>query len=143
MKKTRDLKKYLEEIIKPNQKVNPLFRFLGLTIEQLSPEKTVMRLLVKNGFLQGAGAVAGGLLATIADEAMAHVALANLDNGQSTATIELNIRYLRPIKSGEIIAIAEIVKKGRNIITATSEIRDEKDSLLACAGASFMVLNKK
>jgi uncharacterized protein (TIGR00369 family) len=139
----RDLKKYLKEIIKPNQKVNPLFRFLGFSIERLSPEKTVMRSLIKNGFLQGAGAVAGGILATIADEAMAHVVLANLNNGQSTATIELNIRYLRPIKSGEIIAIAEIVKKGRNIITATSEVRDGNDSLLACAGASFMVINKK
>lgn len=137
------MKKYLKDVTKPNQTVNPLFQFLGITIEQLSPEKTVMRLLVKNEFLQGAGVVAGGLLATIADEVMAHVVLANLDNGQSTATIELNIRYLRPIKFGEIIAIAEIVKKGRSIITVTSEVRDEKDSLLACAGASFMVIDNK
>lgn len=131
---------YLDKVKEINQTVNPLFQYLGIIVEQLSPEKTVLRLPIKHEFCQGAGVVAGGMLATVADEAMAHAVLANLNEDQSTATIEMNIRYLRPIKEGEIIAIARVIKKGRRIITVTAEVQDEKNSLLAYAGASFMVI---
>ncbi len=134
------MKNYLKNVIKPNQIVNPLFQYLGVIVERISPENTTLRLPIKEGFIQGAGVVAGGILATIADEAMAHVVLANLKEGESTATIEMNMRYLRPIEEGEINAVARIIKKGRQIITVTAEVRDAKNSLLAYAGASFMVI---
>jgi uncharacterized protein (TIGR00369 family) len=126
-----------------NQTVNPLFNYLGIIVEHISPEKAILRLPFKHEFIQGAGVVAGGIFATIADETMAHVVLANLNEGQSTATIEMNLRYLRPIKEGEIRAVAKIIKKGRQIITVTADIRDEENSLLAYAGASFIVVKVK
>jgi len=137
------MKNYLNKVRESNQTVNPLFRYLGVIVEQVSPEHTVLRLPLRHEFNQGAGVVAGGILATIADEAMAHAVLANLDEGQSTATIEINMRYLRPVKEGEITAVARIVKKGRSVITVAAEIRDEKNSLIAVAGASFIVVKMK
>ena len=134
------MKNYLNEVRKSNQTVNPLFQYLGIIVEHISPENAVLRLPIKHEFFQGAGVVDGGILATIADEAMAHAVLANLDEGQSTATIEMNIRYLRPMKEGEICANARIIKKGRRIITVAAEVFDGKNSLLAYAGASFIVI---
>ena len=60
----------------------------------------VLRLACKPEFVQGAGAVAGGVVAALADEAMAHVVLANLAEGQKTATIEMTVRYFRPVLTG-------------------------------------------
>jgi uncharacterized protein (TIGR00369 family) len=137
------MKNYLQEIKESDQTVNPLFKYLGIVVEQISPENTVLRLPLNHEFRQGAGVVAGGILATIADEAMAHAVLANLDEGQSTATVEMNMRYLRPVKDGEISAVARITRKGRQIITVDAEVRDGKKSLLATAGASFIVMNMK
>ncbi|MEM2982976.1 MAG: PaaI family thioesterase, partial [Candidatus Bathyarchaeia archaeon] len=71
---------------------------------------------------------------------MAHVVLANLDEGESTTTIEMNMRYLRSIKEGEIYTVARIVRKGRHIVTAEADILDGENRLLAKAGASFMIL---
>jgi uncharacterized protein (TIGR00369 family) len=122
---------------------NPLFQYLGIIAEHISPKKVILRLPIKYEFNQDAGVVAGGILATIADEAMAHVVLANLNETQSTATIEMNIRYLHSIKKGEIIAVARIIKKGRKIITVTADVSDEKKSLLAQAGASFIIIESK
>jgi uncharacterized protein (TIGR00369 family) len=135
-----EVKGYLDKVRELNQTVNPLFQYLGVIVESISAESTVLRLPLKHEFIQGAGVIAGGILASIADEAMAHVVLANLNEEQTTATIEMNIRYLRPIKEGEISAIARIIKKGRKIITATAEVQDEEKSLLAYAGASFMII---
>ncbi len=137
------MKSYLDKVRELNQTVNPLFNYLGVIVEHLSPEKAVLRLPLRREFTQGTGVVAGGIFATIADEAMAHVVLANLDEGQSTATIEMNLRFLRQIKEGEIRAVARIIKRGRRIITVAADIRDEENSLLANTGASFIVVEMK
>lgn len=137
------MKNYLIKVREVDQTVNPLFQFLGVIVEQISPEKSVLRLPLKYEFRQGADITAGGILATLADEAMAHVVLANLDEGQTTTTVEMNMRYLRSIKEGEIRAVAKVIKKGRQIISVAAEIRDEQKSLIAYGGASFMVLQMK
>jgi len=137
------MKKHLNKVKGSSRTDNPLFQYLGIIVDHISSEKTIMRLPVKHEFNQDAGVVAGGILATIADEAMAHVVLANLSENQSTATIEMNIRYLRSIKEGEIRAEGWIIKKGRRIITVAAEVRDEKNFLLAHAGASFIIIESK
>jgi uncharacterized protein (TIGR00369 family) len=137
------MKNHLNKVNKSSWTDNPLFQYLGIIPEHISAEKAILRLPIKYEFNQDAGVVAGGILATIADEAMAHVVLANLKEDQSTATIEMNIRYLRSIKEGEINAEGRIIKKGRRIITVAAEVRDGKNSLLANAGASFIIIESK
>ncbi len=134
---------YLKKVQLPAQSVNPLFACLGVIVEQISPERVVMRLPFRHDFIQGGGMIAGGIIATLADEAMAHAALANLNPGETTATIEMNIRYLKGCASGYISAIATPVKKGRRVITLQAEIFDEGMQAVAQAGASFMILKKK
>ncbi|MGQ9542476.1 MAG: PaaI family thioesterase [Candidatus Bathyarchaeia archaeon] len=136
-----EVKGYLSKVRVPGQRVNPLFNYLGVIVEEVTSERATLRLPVKHEFIQGAGIVAGGILATIADEAMAHVVLANLEDGQSTTTIEMNIRYLRPVVEGEVSAVARVIRRGRQIITAGAEVLDDKSRLLATAGASFMIIN--
>jgi len=82
-------------------------------------------------------------MATLADEAMAHVVLANLNAGETTATIEMNMRYLKGAARGDIAAEAVIIKRGRRVITVQADILNESRQLLAQAGASFMVIEKK
>lgn len=133
---------YLKHVQEKGQQVNPLFSFLGAVVELISREKVVLRLPFQHSFIQGAGAIAGGIMATLADEAMAHLVLANLNTGETTATIEMNIRYLKGATRGEMAAEAIVIKKGRRIMTVAADILNEKGAILAQAGASFMI-NKK
>ena len=137
------MQEYLKKVQLPGQSVNPLFACLGVIVEQISPERVVMRLPFRPDFIQGGGMIAGGIIATLADEAMAHAALANLNPGETTATIEMNIRYLKGCASGEIAATAALVKKGRRVMTLQAEIVDAHQKTVALAGASFMILDKK
>jgi uncharacterized protein (TIGR00369 family) len=137
------LKTYLKKVQQPGQNVNPLFAYMGVVVEKLSPESVVLRLPFRPDFIQGGGMIAGGIIATLADEAMAHAALINLNPGETTATIEMNIRYLKGCASGEITATASLIKKGRRVITLQAEIINENNQSVALAGASFMVLDKK
>ena len=134
---------YFKKLQEEGQTVNPLFKFLGLSIELISKEKVIMRLPFRHDFIQGAGMIAGGMMAALADESMAHVVLVNLNVGENTATIEMNIRYLKATAKGEIIAEAVLIKKGKRVVTVQADILDDKHQLLAQAGASFMVIEKK
>ena len=134
------LDEYFKALQEEGQGVNPLFAHLGAVLESVSPEGVRLKLEVSKYLLQGAGVVAGGILATMADEAMAHVVMANLQPGSKTATIEMNMRYLRSARDGTLFATGRIIRQGRTIITTESEVRDQNDNLLALAGASFIVL---
>ena len=134
------LDEYFKALQEEGQGVNPLFAHLGAVLESVSPEAVRLKLEVSKYLLQGAGVVAGGILATMADEAMAHVVMANLQPGSKTATIEMNMRYLRSAHDGTLFATGRIIRQGRTIITTEAEVRDQADNLLALAGASFIVL---
>lgn len=137
-------KAYLEALRCPEQEVNPLFCFLGARLVAAGEGKACIELPVTGKLAQGGGVVAGGILATIADEAMAHAVLSILDADKQTVTTEMNIRYLRatdPHKKGTLVATARVVKPGRSIMTADAEIHDAAGRLLATAGGSFFVVD--
>lgn len=141
------LNEYLQKVAEPGQEVNQLFRFLGVEIESISAEQACLRLTVKKEHLQGAGVLAGGLIATLLDEAMAHVAIAAIlanqgkEPSRSTATVDLNVRYLKPVKAGDKLrAKAWILKPGKRLLNVEAEAVNAKDELVAKASAAFIVL---
>lgn len=133
------MQNYLDEIVKPQQNVNNLFNTLGVIVEKVGKDEAILRLPLGPQFFQGGKSTGGGIIATVADEAMAHVVLPNLEEGQRTVTIEMNIRYLRGIAEGELVATSKIVRRGRTIITAEADVCNGEGLLLATAGASFWV----
>lgn len=133
------MQNYLKCVAEDKQMVNNLFNTLGITVDCVGGDKCVLKLPVKPLLLQGAKIVSGGIIATLADEAMAHCVIAGLDDNQKTATIEMNIRYLRSIAEGEMIATAKIIRRGRSVVTTEAEVCNQDGKLLAVAGASFSV----
>ncbi|GFK95669.1 Proofreading thioesterase EntH [Fundidesulfovibrio magnetotacticus] len=134
---------YLDDVRRPGQTVNPLFAFLGVKPVALERERAVLELPFRPEFVQGGGVMAGGLLAALADEAMAHVVLANLEPGRRTATVEMSVRYFRPVLEGALTATAELVHAGRRIVSVEAQVRDAAGRLAAKASGSFFILEPK
>lgn len=137
------IKEYLEALQSGDREVNRLFTFLGVEVVAIDPEECVLGLVVQAEFLQGAGVMPGGLSATLLDEAMAHVVMAGLGNGQSTVTVELSVRFLAPVKEGErVTARARVVKRGGRVVTVEAELNKEDGSLAAKSMGSFLVCGR-
>lgn len=130
---------YLKSVIDPEQKVNPLLKTLGIRIVELNPQRAVMTLEITPGLIQGAGNLAGGILGTLADEAMAHVLMASLNGARPIVTIEMNIRFLRPAKQGSISCTATILRQGKSTAALEAQIHGQDGELLAAAGATFHI----
>jgi uncharacterized protein (TIGR00369 family) len=134
---------YLDAVLQRDQSVNPLFSFLQARLVFAEQGEAEIVMPVSDRLRQGGGMVAGGILATLADEAMAHAVLSGLNAGMSAVTAEMNIRYLRstdPKKGGELQARAKVIKSGQSLRVAESVVRDARGRLLATAGATFYVL---
>ena len=130
---------YFNAVCRPGQSVNPLFSYLGMEIICYEPDNVIFRLPYKPEFHQGAGYIAGGIIATLIDESMAHAVLASIDEDKITATIEMNVRYLKLVTEGSMESHARIVRQGSTIISTTANVFDEKGTMIAQGGGTFWV----
>lgn len=86
------------------------------------------------------GVVHGAVVFALVDTAMGSAAMSVLPPGDRCATIELQLRFLRPVLDGALVAEARVVHPGRRILHLESRVSDGEDRLVAWATASFAVL---
>lgn len=136
---------YLEAVQLDGQTVNHLFTYLGAKLTHAADGKAVVEVPSSENFSQGGRMVAGGILATLADETMAHAVLSAIHPIKAAVTTEINVRYLRgadPAKAGTLTARAEVVKQGQAICFAEATVHDGRNRVLAKASATFYVMRE-
>ncbi|GAB7081264.1 PaaI family thioesterase [Megalodesulfovibrio paquesii] len=129
---------YLENVVQPGQAVNPLLAHLGIVVSRLDAEAAVLSTVVTPALLQGAGVLAGGVIATLLDEAMAHAALGRLGMLR-IATVEMSVRYFSPVQLGDAVeAKAWMQREGSRLLTLEAELLRNARTLAAKAVATFI-----
>jgi uncharacterized protein (TIGR00369 family) len=89
------------------------------------------------------GFIHGGLIATLADNAMGHSCAARIDGTPSLVTIGLTVDFIGTAQVGQWLAIEpEVIKRGSTICFAQSLIKAD-DVVVARANATFRVVPKK
>jgi uncharacterized protein (TIGR00369 family) len=88
------------------------------------------------------GAVHGGVIATVIDIVLGSAVHSTLKAGQGFTTLTLELKYHRAAttKSGRLTATAEIVARGREIVTAEAKLVDRNGRLFAAATSTLMIL---
>ncbi|WP_110181371.1 PaaI family thioesterase [Nocardioides solisilvae] len=89
--------------------------------------------------LNHAGAVHGGLLATLVDTTMGAAIGSTLAEG-SAATSQLTVTYLRPAKPGRLAVSAAVSKRGESLTVCEADIEQDGESLVH-ALATFALLD--
>ena len=130
---------YFNAVCKPGQKINPIISYLGMEIIHYEPGSVIFSLPYKPEFHQGANRIAGGIIATLIDESMAHAVLASIDEDSVTATIEMNVRYLKAMTEGLMESYARVIRQCRSVITTVADVFDENGVIIAQGGGSFWV----
>ena len=88
------------------------------------------------------GTVHGGVIATVIDIVMGSAVHSTLKVGQGFTTLTLELKYHRAVttKSGRLKAIAEVITRGRDIVTAEAKLIDKNDRLFAAATSTLMIM---
>lgn len=97
-----------------------------------------LELEVDDRHLNPAGAVHGGLLATLVDATMG-AAVRSLTDGEGAATSQLTVTYLRPGTSGRLAVTARVTKRGDSLTMCEAEV-EQDDRTLVHALATFALV---
>ena len=86
------------------------------------------------------GSVHGGFAATVLDSVTGCAVHSMLSPGQTMATIELNVKMMRPVPIGvELISEGKIINQSKSLGVSEGDIRDPQGRLIAHATATCMI----
>lgn len=89
------------------------------------------------------GGIHGGFCATVLDSVTGAVAHSLMEPGVGFATIDLNIKMIRPMQVGQTYrGIGKLINAGRNLVITEGKIVDENDKIFASATATLMIIRK-
>ena len=135
---TEDTVKFIKEALNSS----PFYRLLGMEVVDIKENYSRLRIPFKKELLQIQGVTHGGVVASIADAAVAIALFSLVDLNDILSTIELKVNYLAPIKSGEIVAEGRIIHKGSRIAVGEADVWNE-GRLVGKALSTYMVLKSK
>jgi uncharacterized protein (TIGR00369 family) len=117
---------------------SPALGWLSPSLEELGLDRCVLFLPLREQATNGSGTVHGGVLAMLADTAVAFALATNFDGKMGFATADLTIHYLRRARS-EVFARARILKKGRRVNVGEVDLVDASGRAVARVLGTFIL----
>ncbi|MDY0203275.1 MAG: PaaI family thioesterase [Desulfovibrio desulfuricans] len=117
-------------------KHDKLMHYLQMTIESASPEFARVSMPLTENHRNGMGCAHGGAIFALADVAFGAAANAGKDTG--VVSLSTTIEFLRPGKSGPLVAEAHVVRRGQRIQNYDIKVFDGSGDLIAqCMAAGY------
>ena len=119
----------------------PFVRLLGLKMGDVVRGEAVFYVVAHDQLMRHEGIMHGGAVASLADTAAAFAVLTLLEPGQSTATVDFTIHYLRPVATGDQLrAHARVLRAGRRLLTVAVDVTNQRDELTATVLTTYTKL---
>ena len=121
-----------------------LMRTLGATLGQVTSGQVEIVLVPKPEVSQQHGFVHAGAISAIADSAAGYAALSMMPMDRGVLTTEFKINLLAPAMGERIVARGKVVKAGRTLTLAQTEVFAEyegKERLIAFLTATLMAID--
>jgi uncharacterized protein (TIGR00369 family) len=128
-------------------KTFPFFRLLGIEVLDVAPGWSKTRIAWRPELNQPAGILHGGVIASLVDTGIAHALLLSdafqqaLAQGGALVSVDLRIKYLRPVSSGSIVCETTVPRFGKRIIHASSSVRNDAGKDVATGDSIYMVVS--
>ena len=86
------------------------------------------------------GTMHGGVLCDITDAAMGVAFATTLKVGETFTTVNLQINFFKQIKESDLIAEAQVIRRGKTIGYVESQVKDPEGNLVASAQSTCVVI---
>lgn len=120
-----------------------LMRTLGAALTRVAAGQVEIVLVPRPEISQQHGFVHAGAVSAIADSAAGYAALSMMPPDRGVLTTEFKINLLAPATGTRIVARGKVVKSGRTLTLAQSEVfaeSDGKEQLIALLTATLMAI---
>lgn len=86
------------------------------------------------------GVVHGAVIFAMIDTAMGKAAMSVADKDEFVATVDIQVRFIRPASGGRLSAQIEVIKRGRHVIHLEARVFNDDTVLVASAAGTFATL---
>lgn len=116
----------------------PCADLLGWKVLDARPDEGWIRIGFegRSEFRNPAGFIQGGFLAAMLDDTMGPAVFAATDGALYTATIDMNVSYLKPAKVGALTGEGQVVQLGKTVAFIEARLLDAEGDLVARATSS-------
>jgi uncharacterized protein (TIGR00369 family) len=118
----------------------PAAVLLGWNALSLEPGHVRIRYIGRPEFANPQGAVQGGFLAAMLDDAMGPALFTLLAAEDFAPTIEMKVNFVRPARPGPLIAEGRVVHQTRSIAFLEGTLATEDGELVATATATARII---
>ncbi len=120
----------------------PIAELLGFEITLVEPGRVIFAVEPAEWMYNPIGSVHGGIAATLLDSSLGCAVHTLLDAGQRYTTVDLHVRYVRPMSAdtGRVLADSRVVHVGRKLATAEGRLYAEADEKLFATGTTGCVI---
>ncbi|MCH8924384.1 MAG: PaaI family thioesterase [Planctomycetes bacterium] len=122
----------------------PFNKLMGMKLLEVEPGRARLSMSWRADLCQPAGILHGGTIASLVDTAIAHAILLTLPDidsptaGGRILSVDLRLKYLRPVSEGEIFCEARIVRPGRQIIHTAATVTNAEGKEVALGDSIYM-----
>lgn len=116
-----------------------LSRLLGLRPGTIGDGHCSFALTVGPDHTNPYGAVHGGVVAALVDQAMGGALYSRLDPGERCTTLEIKINYLATVTSGELTADASVLQRTKRTAVLEARVHGDGGKLVAAATGTFFI----
>jgi uncharacterized protein (TIGR00369 family) len=122
---------YCQQLLAGEVPIPPVAQLIGMEMGDVGPGRVVMELEADKRHTSPLGTVHGGILCAIADAAMGLAYATTLNEGETFATVEIKVNFLRPVWQGRLRAEGGVVSSGRNLGLVECDVTDHDERLIA------------
>ena len=119
---------------------------IGAQLEEVVAGRVSIRLPFRDDLTQQHGFLHAGTIAAVADSACGYAALTLMPPEAAVLSIEFKVNMLAPAKGESIVARAEVIRPGRNIMVCRADVHalfEGKEKLVAAMQGTMMVVRDK
>lgn len=127
----------------------PFFNLIGLEVLDMAPGWSSTKVSYRADLCQPAGIMHGGVISSLIDTGIAHALILTeafqtaAGQGGGIVSVDLRVKFFRPVSQGEIFCESHITRQGRTLIHAESVVRDAQGKEVARGDSIYTTVTAK
>lgn len=130
----------LKALIRGELPASSIAHTMGMQAVAAETGRVTLQVRPDDRHLNPAGAVHGGFAATCLDGAAALALFSTLDASTPHSTVDLNVKYVRPLSAGNHYQVQGwVVERTRSLAICDAQVTDDNGKLYAKATTTFVI----
>ena len=115
---------------------HPYADLIGLKVDEQKKGHSICSLESEKKLFNPHNVIHGAVIFSLADTGMGAALYPTLNEGESCATIEIKINYYKPVRSGVMTCVTDVINRGKSVANLESTIYSG-DTLVAKANGNY------